>query len=278
MRDWADAVCIETSAGRPRRRPVARFRRSCGRSGDPRAGSPATRAADGTDPGRVPDHSAARREPRSPGRRRQCGLRRSRHPRDPRDDRRRRSDPRGAAPRRRSRSGRSQAVPGLQRQHQHPQLAVGPRHPRLLRRVHRSAPRTGPGGRRRASALAAGRVARRRHGRDHRAWRVGRRGKALGRPASPQRVRRPHPDGGVDLVRAGIAGRGTHLGRVPREHRCAGARRQAAHELRPARRDPAAGDQRGAPPPRAGCRAGCAGWGSAGFSMPSPAWWSRVRP
>ena len=64
--------------------------------------------------------------PRGPRRRPQRRLRRPRDPGSARDDRRRRPDHRGPAPRRSPVAGRSEAVPRLQRQHEHLVLAVDP--------------------------------------------------------------------------------------------------------------------------------------------------------
>ena len=73
------------------------------------------------------------------------------------------------APGRRRGPGRPEAVPGLQRQHQHPVLAVDPRRRRLLRRLDPGAPRSRTRRRRLPRGGAAGRAAHRRAARDHRA-------------------------------------------------------------------------------------------------------------
>ena len=97
-------------------------------------------------------------------------------------------------------TARPQAVPRLQRQHQHPELAVETRRPRLLRRLHAGPPRRRPRRRRRPRAVAARRAAHRRAPRDHRARRVGGLRPGLGRSrarwASTATASRPSPGPG----------------------------------------------------------------------------------
>ena len=92
-------------------------------------------------------------------------------------------DPRAGTP-------RSQAVPGLQRQHQPAELAVEQRRRGVPRRLDPGAARTGPGRRRHPRRLAAGGPAHRRTAGDHRAGRVRGHRVCLGRPRRPHDVRR----------------------------------------------------------------------------------------
>ncbi len=86
---------------------------------------------------------------------------------------------------------RSQAVPGLQRQHEPAELALGQRRRVVPRRLHPGPPRAGARRRRDPCRLAAGRAADRRSPGDHRTRGVGGRRAALGGPGSPHDVRRP---------------------------------------------------------------------------------------
>ena len=120
---------------------------------------------------------------------------------------------------------RPQAVPGLQRQHQPPELAVEPRRRVVPRRLDAGASRPGPGRRRDPRRVAARRAADRGTARDHRARRVGGRRAAVGGPGRAHVVRRAGAHRALDV------GRPRPVGDRPRPG--AGASRSSSGSSRP---------------------------------------------